>query len=128
MTLSDSIPGGDHVLQAVALSPTGPTRALSLGVRVDPWIWLDKGVRTRADRHDRVRTSGHTRGIEEGTVLTPFIKYRGQSAFQKGNATITVQADGSFAWTRQIRKDKGLTAYVAYQVIESNRVNWVKVR
>lgn len=37
-------------------------------------------------------------------------------------------AIGSYMWTRQIRKDKGLTAYVAYKPTESNRVYWAKVR
>lgn len=126
--LPTDIAPGDHVLQAVGSSPTGQTRALNLGVRVLPSLVLDQGVRATDGRHDRIRTTGSSTGIPEGARLTPYIRYGGQQTFSQGKATIIVQADGSFTWTRQIRKDKAVTGYVAYAPAESNKVTWIRVR
>ena len=127
-TLPADIVPGDHVLQAVGYSPARQSRAMSLGVIVEPWIVLDQGKRVADGRHDRIRTTGSTGGIEEGTRLTPWIRYSNRSQFEQGKATIVVQADGTFRWTRAIIKNRGVTAYVAYRDIESNRVVWVKIR
>ena len=127
-TLPEDILPGDHVLQAVGYSPSRQSRAMSLGVIVDPWILLDQGTRTAAGMHDRMRTTGSSGGIDAGVKLTPWIRYAGQGAFKQGVASITVQSDGSFRWTREIKKSKGLTAYVSYVDVESNRVFWAKVR
>jgi hypothetical protein len=127
-TLPESIKAGDHVLQAVGISPTRQTRAVSVGVIVRPWIELDKGPRTADGRHDRVRATGDTGGLDAGVRLAPFIRYRGQDTFSRGKASITVQSDGRFAWTRQVKQSKGLAAYVAYTDAESNRVYWAKTR
>lgn len=128
IALPDSIEAGDHVLQAVGLTGQGQPRAVSIGVRVNAWILLAQGTRIPDGRHDRIRTSGDSAGIPSGTRLTPWIRYSGQAVFSQGVATITVGADGAFRWTRQIRKDKAVTAYVSYTDIESNRVTWIKVR
>jgi hypothetical protein len=126
-TLPEAIVPGDHVLQAVGYSPQRQSRALSLGVIVDPWIVLDQGTRKADGRHDRIRTTGTSGGIDAGTRLTPFIRYSGQQSFSQGKATITVQSDGTFRWTRQIKKGKGLTCYVAWTDVESNKVFWAKI-
>lgn len=127
ITLPDSIAAGDHVLQAVGLTAQVQPRAVSIGVRVTAWIQLERGTRSSDGRHDRIRTTGDSAGIPAGARLTPWIRYSGQDAFRQGTATITVSSDGSFRWTRQIRKDKAVTAYVAYTDIESNRVTWARV-
>jgi len=127
-TLPEDIAPGDHVLQATGYSPGRQARAMSLGVVVDPSLVLDKGVRRSDGRHDRIRTTGSSTGIEAGVRLTPWIRYSGQSSFTQGKATITVQSDGSFRWTRQIKKGKGITAYVSYVDVKSNEVFWAKVR
>ena len=127
-TLPPDIKPGEYVLQAVGRSPSGQTRALSLGVVVEPSLVLNQGTRKPDGRHDRIRTTGTSTGIPEGTKLTPYIKYSGQSSFSGGKATIVVQADGSFTWTRQIRKDKAVTGYVTWTDVESNKVTWIKVR
>ena len=126
--LPESIGPGDHVLQAVGFSATGQTRALNLGVRVEPSLVLTKGKRTPAGEKDRVRARGSSAGLEPGTKLTPHIRFAGQSRFTQGKASITVKADGSFTWNRLIRKDKRLTAYVSYRDIQSNKVTWIRVR
>ena len=128
VTLPDTISAGDHVLQAVGLTAQGQPRAISIGVRVSAWIQLDRGARSSDARHDRIRTSGDSAGIPAGTRLTPWIRYSGQDTFRQGTATIAVQADGTFRWTRQIRKDKAVTGYITYTDIESNRVTWARVR
>lgn len=127
-TLPRDLPAGEHVLQAVGYSPTLKARAMSLGVTVDAWIVLNQGTRRATSRHDRITTSGSTEGIPAGARLTPYIRYAGQETFQKGQATINVAADGTFRWTRLIKATKGITAYVAYQDLVSNRVFWAKVR
>jgi hypothetical protein len=127
-TLPADIAPGEHVLQAVGFSPAGQSRALSLGVIVDPWIVLDQGTRGTEGRLDRIRTTGTTAGLEAGTRLTPWIRYSGQRGFQQGRSTIRVQEDGTFRWTRKIRANRSLTAYVSYTDIASNRVRWAKVR
>ena len=129
-TLPPGITVGDHVVQAVGLSKAGAVRAMSIGVRVEPsaTLTLDQGTRAPDGRHDRIRTTGSSTGIPAGTRLTPYIRYSGQSSFAQGKASIVVQSDGSFRWTRQIRKDKAVTGYVAWTDIESNKVTWAKVR
>ena len=126
-TLPDGIEPGDHVVQAVGYSPTRQSRAMSLGVEVEPWIVLDKGTRKPAGVHDRMSTQGTTGGIEAGAKLTPHIRF-GSGAWKTGVATITVNSDGNFTWSRLVRKDKRLTAYVSYLDTESNRVVWARVR
>ena len=128
VTLPSDIAVGDHVLQAMGLSPSGQTRALNLGVRVEPSLVLNTGSRKPAGMHDRIRTTGTSTGIPEGVKLTPHIKYSGQESFSNGKATIVVQSDGSFTWTRLIRKNRAVTAYVSYKDTNSNQVVWVKVR
>jgi hypothetical protein len=127
-TLPADIAPGEHVLQAVGFSPSLQSRAMNLGVIVEPSLTLDQGTRVKQGRHDRIRTSGSSAGVEAGTRLTPWIRYSGQSQFQEGRATITVQSDGSFTWTRKIRTNRSLTAYVSWTDIDSNRVRWAKVR
>lgn len=127
-TLPADITPGDHVLQAVGYSPAKQSRAMSLGVIVEPWIVLDQGTRKAEGMHDRMRTTGTSGGIDAGVKLTPWIRYAGQDSFTPGVASITVQSDGSFRWTREIKKTKGLTAYVSYVDVTSNRVFWAKVR
>ena len=128
VSLPESIGPGDHVLQAVGFSARGQTRALNLGVRVEPSLVLTTGRRTPAGDKDRIRTRGFSTGLEAGTRLIPYISYAGQSGFSQGKASITVKADGRFTWTRLIRKDKRLTAYVTYRDLPSNKVIWTRVR
>jgi len=126
--LPEDIEPGDHVVQAVGFGPGGDERALSIGIVVRPWIELDRGTRAPAGLHDRIRATGDTGGIDEGELLVPWIKYNGQGSFKTGVASIVVQADGTFRWTRLVRKTKGLAAYVSWREIQSNEVFWRKVR
>lgn len=123
--LPTGIEPGERVLQAVGFGSAGERRALSLGVLVRPWVILDQGTRTAGSLHDRIQTAGDTGGLPAGAKLTPAIRYGGQSSFTSGTASITVQADGTFTWTRVIRKDKELTAYLTHQDVVSNEVVWV---
>ena len=128
--LPPDIDVGDHVVQAVGYTKTGATRAVSLGVRVEPEFSavLDKGTRTVDGRYDRIRTSGTTTGLKPGSRLTAWIRYSGQTTFTKANAKIVVQADGTFRWTRLVRPDRAVTAYVAKGPDRSNTVTWRRIR
>lgn len=79
-------------------------------------------------RLDRITTVGDTGAMEPGTRLTPWIRFTGQRDFTQGRATIIVESDGTFAWTRLIGASRGLVAYVSWTDVESNRVRWAKVR
>jgi hypothetical protein len=104
-----------------AVTPTpGPAPRVS--------ITLDQGTRAPAGRHDRISTSGDSRGIDPGVRLTPWIRYAGQKDFSQGRATIIVQSDGTFRWTRLISRSRNLVAYVSWTDVESNRVRWAAVR
>lgn len=89
---------------------------------------LDQGTRVADGRHDRIRTTGSSVNVPAGVRLTPYIRYTDQSSFTRGKATITVESDGTFRWTRQIRKNRGLEAYVSWEGVNSNRVFWAKLR
>lgn len=106
--------------------PSDPVTPQPACARVS--VRLDQGTRVAAGRSDRIRTGGSTTCIPEGSRLTPWIRYSDQAQFSMGRATITVASDGSFNWTRLIRRDRGLTAYVSYVDVESNQVVWARVR
>jgi hypothetical protein len=91
-------------------------------------LTLFQGKRAADGRHDRITTGGTSVGVPEGARLTPWIRYGDTGAFVEGVASIVVGSDGGFTWTRQIRKDRKFTAYVAYEDLESNRVTWQRVR
>ena len=126
--LPADIKPGNHVIQSVGYGPRGQRRTLSIGVVVQPWITLDKGTRKAAGLHDRITTGGDTGGIDPGTRLTPWIRYTGQTAYKQGGANIVVLSDGTYRWTRLIKKSKVLHAYVSWTDITSNTVFWAKVR
>lgn len=135
-TVSGLINGQPYTFTVKALNGAGwgansaaSAPVVPSGVTPEPVaIVLDEGTRTAANSKDRIRTGGTTTGIESGVKLTPWIRYSGQDTFTEGKATITVQADGSFTWTRLISKKRGLTAYVSYLDTESNRVTWQRIR
>lgn len=89
---------------------------------------LDQGTRVSDGRNDRIRTTGSSVNVPAGVRLTPYIRYSGQSSFSRGKATIIVQSDGTFRWTRLIRKNRGLSAYVSWEDVNSNRVFWARLR
>ena len=45
--------------------------------------------------------NGTSTGIEQGTVLRPWIRFPGQTSYTQGIARITVAADGTFTWSRK---------------------------
>lgn len=108
--------------------PSAPSNPVTPAAPTIVKLVLDQGTRVNDGRHDRIRTTGSSIGIPSGVRLTPFVRYTGQSSFQEGKATIVVQSDGTFTWTRQIKKSKGVTGYVTYQDLESNRVFWAALR
>jgi uncharacterized repeat protein (TIGR02543 family) len=128
VTMPSSVAPGDHVLQLSVYTPASKVLAVNLGIRVSAWIALERGERKAEGRLDRVRAGGVLGGVEPGTRLTPWIRYSSTKKFTTGRATIRVQPDGTFRWTRKIRGNRGLAAYVSYRDTRSNRVYWAKVR
>jgi YVTN family beta-propeller protein len=135
-TLTRLMNGTPYTFTVEALNGAGwsPASAASAPVTPKPGpspaasITLNQGTRTADGTHDRIRTSGDTRGITTGTLLIPWIRYAGQPGFKQGVASISVQSDGTFTWTRLIKKSKGLSAYVSWTDIRSNKIYWAKVR
>ena len=98
-------------------------------------ITLRHGERTpacrtncRGDQHDRITTKGSSVGLAAGTRLTAWVRY-GKGAFTPMKSTITVDAQGMFTWiAKRIPKGKKVTAYVAFESVQSNRQVWAKIR
>lgn len=100
------------------VTPEGPVR---------PRITLDPGERTANGVNDIVSTMGQTSGIPAGARLTPFVRSSREAAYVAGVANVVVAADGTFTWSREVRKSKPLFAYMAYEGAESNIVIWVRL-
>ena len=128
VTLPASVLAGDHALQAIGLSPASQTRAVVVGLVVQPWIILDKGKRKATGRHDVIRTRGDSGGLKPGDVLRPHVRFQGQRAFAPGVASIVIRPDGTFTWQRKVRPGKPLTVYTAWQGTRSNPVHWRTIR
>ena len=128
LALPAGIRVGAQVLQSVGFSLSGQTRALSLGVLVEPSLTLVKQRRERAGQHDVIRASGTATGLPAGTRLVPHIRYSGQSTFRTGNGVIVVQADGTFRWSKRVNPRRAAHAYVSWRTAASNRVTWPVLR
>ena len=127
--LPAGVPVGNHTLQIAGISSSGKAINLSLGITVtaSASITLDAGARTTIGRHDRITATGTVTGIAAGAILTPYIHYAGQKGFTAGRGTITVAADGTFTWTRNVGHNRRIAAYVAYTDVHSNTVIWRKL-
>ena len=90
-------------------------------------ITLDPGERTANGVNDVVSTMGETSGIPAGAKLTPYVRSSRGAAYVPGVANVVVAADGTFTWSREVRKSKPLFAYMAYEGAESNIVIWVRL-
>ena len=126
VTLPATVLAGPQVLQITGYSPTGQARALSIGVVVQPTLSLFKGYRAYTGRHHTVTVRGHSAGLTEGTLLTPWYRLNGQKAFTQGRGTIEVGPDGKFRWTRAIKPRKGIGICVTDGTTNSNKVFWPK--
>jgi len=123
---------GDRVVQFAGVTPDNTERVLSLGARVltrNASLTLIAGKRVDLKGPlDRIRATGTTVDVPAGTKLVPYIRYGNKGAFQRGVATIVVQDDGTFRWTRKITNGKALQAYVSFASSTSNTVKWRRIR
>ena len=141
--LPESVSMGDQVLQVVGVAPDGQTRAFTLGLKVQPWITIEKGPRTpagctrstpRGDIDppappatrclDRVSLRGDTGGLPAGTVLTAHLRYQSGKKFVRGKGLIKVKDDGTFTWSRKIKSGRALAVYISWRDTRSDTVHW----
>lgn len=127
--------GGPYTYTVSALTGAGwgaasdpVTVSVAAPAPVKPSTTLFQGKRTADGTLDRITTSGRAVGIPAGSRVTPWIRLEGSQTFQQGVATIVVGADGTFTWSRKIRNDRTLTAYVALEDLQSNVVTWRRMR
>ena len=117
-----------EALNGAGWSPAGgPSNAVTPTAQVTQSLTLAQGKRTAAGAKDRITTGGSSVGVPEGAKLTPYIRFGNSGPFSEGAAKITVGADGRFTWSRLIQPGKKLTAYVAYEDVESNTVVWKRI-
>ena len=65
--------------------------------------------------------------VPAGSRLTPYVRSSREATYKAGVADVVVSADGSFTWSREVRKSKPLFAYMVYESEESNTVVWVRL-
>lgn len=117
-----------EALNGAGWSPAGgPSNAVTPTAQVTQSLTLAQGKRTAAGAKDRILTGGSSVGVPEGAKLTPYIRFGNSGPFSEGAAKITVGADGRFTWSRLVLPGKKLTAYVAYEDVESNTVVWKRI-
>ena len=68
---------------------------------------------------DLINVSGTTAHLE-GQTLRPWVKFPGQTSYTQGIAVITLEADGTFAWSR--KANKKTYVYIAHGSTKSNRI------
>jgi hypothetical protein len=132
VTLPANLKPGRYVLQVAGVTASNGERAVSLGVRVvegNATLVLNQGKRSALKgKSDRIVTTGTSQGVPTGTKLTPYFRFGPRGEFQRGVATIKVQADGSFRWTRKVNRTKPMVAYVRFADATSNTVRWARIR
>jgi len=125
-TLPADIAPGAHVLQAVGLSPTGQTRALSLGVLVEvSRTILITGTRVDGAQDRQIRVRGTTTGLE-GSRLTPYFRTQDKQGYTAGRNIRPLESDGAFKWKR--KTGKRIHIYFETGGIRSNRITIPKVQ
>lgn len=108
---------GGHVLQAVGFSPSGQTRAVSLGVVA---VAARRSILVTGTREgNRVRVQGVTQGLTASTVV-PRYHFAGQLKYKTGIARPTIDATGNFRWTR--KSGRTIYLYFAADKTHSNRL------
>ena len=80
------------------------------------------GTRGTVRGKSGITVTGTAVGFTSMPTLSPWIRFPGETAFQKGSAVITPDASGKFTWSRQTGKK--VTVYVATSDggMRSNRV------
>lgn len=66
--------------------------------------------------------NGTTQGFEPGAILTPWIRFPGQTTYSAGRARILVNQDGDFTWQRRTNKKIYVSIRNADGTMKSNRL------
>ena len=101
---------------AVSFSASGATSNLVTLVPGKPTIGI-----TGSRNGGTISVSGLTSSLDEGTALTVFFRAEGDVGFSP-QARVSVQADGSFTWSRQLPPTRGAEVYVTGGGATSNTV------
>ena len=123
-TVSDLVNGTTYTFTVKALNgagwgaPSTPSDPVTPRATPQPAITIMISG-TRSAR--TIEVTGSTRGIEAGALVTPWIRKPGAEQAQAGRPQ-RVDDDGGFTWSRRVRADGMVRAYVTWGDIRSNVV------
>ena len=123
-TVSNLVNGTTYTFTVKALNGAGWSAASAPSDPVTPRATPQPTITimitgTRSAR--TIEITGSTRGIEPGSQVTPWIRKPGAELFQEGRPQ-RVDDDGGFTWSRRVRSDGTVRAYVTWEDIRSNIV------
>ena len=123
-TVSDLVNGTAYTFTVKALNGAGWSAASAPSDPVTPRAAPQPSISimitgTRSAR--TVEITGSTRGIEPGSRVTPWIRKPSTAKAQAGRPQ-EIDEQGTFTWTRRVRPDVTLRAYVTWGDIRSNVV------
>ena len=122
-TVSNLVNGTTYTFTVKALNGAGWSAASAPSDPVTPRATPTPTITimisgTRSAR--AIEITGSTRGIEPGSQVTPWI--RKPAAQAQAGRPQTVDDQGGFTWSRRVRSDGTLRAYVTWGDIRSNVV------
>ena len=104
--------GSAYTFTVKALTGAGWSPESSPSNAVVPRSEAGTAIVITGSRSDRmIKVSGTATGMGMGGGLNPYVRTAGQSGFIQGSATILVNVDGNFEWSR--RSGKRTSVYVA---------------
>jgi hypothetical protein len=69
-----------------------------------------------------VVVSGTSVGLGSGAILRPWFRFPGQASYIRGETSILVSADGTFAWQRRTSKTMYVVVKSDESSVASNRI------
>ena len=123
-TVSNLVNGTTYTFTVKALNGAGWSAASAPSDPVTPRATPKPTITIMISGTRSARTieiTGSTRGIEPGSAVTPWIRKSGAEQAQAGRPQ-RVDEDGGFTWSRRVRSDGTVRAYVTWGDIRSNVV------
>ena len=123
-TVEDLTNGTSYTFRVRALNGAGWSAYSQPSNAVTPSRTPDKAIvitgSRGADGADRRITVRGTTVEMVGAVVTPFFRFPGESSFREGSTTRTVDADGTFSWSR--KTGRKIHIYFEGGGVRSNRI------